>query len=303
MNANTSPAESRPAPQSLPKTKPKITFMRLTFGIFTVLCIATLVFWFFNIRQPGVSYHRPDVNEPAATTPAALQQTVPTEPVASASQTEKDESEKPLTTATVLEKHVVHLATTIGERNLRTYDKLCEAADYIEAEFKSYGYKPVRQTYQVHGKDCFNIDVEIKGSTLPNEVIIIGAHYDSVVGTPGANDNGSGTAAMLLLAKHFAKSAPQRSLRFVAWTNEEPPYFQNRGLMGSWVYAEKCRVEKARHRSCIEPGNDGLLHRRQEIATLPAPAELAVPVYRQLRRVCFEHEITRTATQGHQNVP
>ena len=161
--------------------------------------------------------------------------------------------------------------------NLRTYDKLNEAADYIEAEFKSYGYKPARQTYQVHGRDCHNIDAEIKGSKHPDKVVIIGAHYDSVVGTPGANDNGSGTAAMLLLAKHFAKSAPERSLRFVAWTNEEPPYFQRNGLMGSWVYAEKCRLDKQDIVAVLSLETMGYYTDAKDSQNYPKPLDLMYP--------------------------
>ena len=277
MNANTATASTQSTSPSPPKTKRKVTFARFVLGLLAVLCISVIGFWFFNIRQPGVSFQRPAPSESAATTSVALQQPLQTEPLATSNQTDEAATEKPLTTAAVLEKHIVHLATTIGERNLRTYDKLCDAADYIEAEFKSYGYKPARQTYQVHGKDCFNIDVEIKGSKLPNEVVIIGAHYDSAVGTPGANDNGSGTAAMLLLAKHFAKSAPQRSLRFVAWTNEEPPYFQNPGEMGSWVYAEKCRVEKQDIKSVLSLETMGYYTDAKDSQHYPKPLDLMYP--------------------------
>ena len=277
MDAKTAPAQTQPTSQPLLKTKPKITLTRFVLGLLVLLCIAAIVFWYFNIRQPGASFQRPTPSESAANTTVALQQQIQAEPSTTSNQTDKEAADKPLTTAAALEKHIVHLATTIGERNLRTYDKLCDAADYVEAEFKSYGYKPARQTYQVHGKDCFNIDVEIKGSKLPNEVIIIGAHYDSFVGTPGANDNGSGTAAMLLLAKHFAKSAPERSLRFVAWTNEEPPYFQNRGLMGSWVYAEKCRVEEQDIKSVLSLETMGYYTDAKDSQHYPSPLDLMYP--------------------------
>ena len=99
-----------------------------------------------------------------------------------------------------LKSHVSHLAEKIGERNLDRHKQLEEAADFIESEFKSYDYQPSRQTFQVNGLDCHNIDAEIKGAIHPKEIVIIGAHYDSVRGTPGANDNASGTAAMLTLA-------------------------------------------------------------------------------------------------------
>jgi len=140
-----------------------------------------------------------------------------------------------------LKSHVSHLAETIGERNLDHSKELEQAASFIVAEFKSYGYQPSRQTFQVKGLDCHNIDAEIKGSLRPKEIIIVGAHYDSVRGTAGANDNASGTAAMLTLAERLQKLKPERTLRFVAFTNEEPPYFQTLNEMGSWVYAKRCR--------------------------------------------------------------
>ncbi|QEG24106.1 M28 family peptidase [Mariniblastus fucicola] len=146
-----------------------------------------------------------------------------------------------------LKNHVEHLATTIGERNLQHHEALCEAADYVEAQLKSFKLTPTIQTFKVRGLDCHNIAVEIKGSKNPDQIVIVGAHYDSARGTPGANDNGSGTAALLVLAEHFSNSTPafqpDRTLRFVAFTNEEPPYFQTRDEMGSWVYAESCRLE------------------------------------------------------------
>jgi len=272
MNANSSQA----VPQHLPKPKPKSGFIRSVLALLVSLAIAAFIFWLFNIRQPGVSYQRTGEPDPVNTQTPVIPQT-PVDSTPAAANQAADATEKPLTTEQVLKKHVVHLATTIGERNLRTYDKLCDAADYIEAEYKSYGYQPKRQTYQVHGLDCFNLDVEIKGTKSPDEVVIIGAHYDSVVGTPGANDNGSGTAAMLFLAKHFAKSKPERSLRFVAWTNEEPPYFQNRGLMGSWVYAEKCRQEKQDIVAVLSLETMGYYTDAKDSQDYPPPLNLLYP--------------------------
>lgn len=277
MDTNSS-TKSPSIPKSLPKHKPKITFVRLLAGLFTVVCVAAVVFWFYNIRQPGVSYQPPEQNQSTTVqTSLALQTPSGVSPSVPANQVEGTTPAKSLTTEAALKKHIEHLATTIGERNLRTYQKLCDAADFIEAEYKSYGYKPARQTYQVNGLDCFNIDAEIKGSKLPNEVVVIGAHYDSVVGTPGANDNGSGTAAMLVLAKHFAKSAPERSLRFVAWTNEEPPYFQQRDLMGSWVYAEKCRAEKQDIVAVLSLETMGYYTDAKDSQKYPPPLNLLYP--------------------------
>jgi Zn-dependent M28 family amino/carboxypeptidase len=148
--------------------------------------------------------------------------------------------ETELKRADELRRDVEHLAVTIGERNLQSYPRLVQAAAFIEQEFRKAGYEVARQEYEVLGMKCHNIEVEIRGAERPDQIVIVGGHYDSVAGTPGANDNASGAAATLALARHFAGSQPARTLRFVAFVNEEPPYFQ-RDSMGSLVYARRCK--------------------------------------------------------------
>jgi Zn-dependent M28 family amino/carboxypeptidase len=60
-----------------------------------------------------------------------------------------------------------------------------------------------------------------------NEILLLGAHYDSVVGSPGANDNASGVAALLEISRMFQALEPALTVRFVAFVNEEPPFFFN----------------------------------------------------------------------------
>jgi len=131
------------------------------------------------------------------------------------------------------------LAGQIGERNMERYPQLNAAADFIENSFSRAGLQPRRDTYELHGRACHNIEVEIRG--VSPEILLIGAHYDSVFGSPGANDNGSGVAAMLALARRFAQKSAQNTLRFVAFVNEEPPYFLT-DEMGSFVYAGRCKA-------------------------------------------------------------
>jgi hypothetical protein len=131
------------------------------------------------------------------------------------------------------------LGGEIGERNMTRYPQLNAAADFIENSFSRTGLVPRRDTYDLHGKACHNIEAEIRG-TFP-QIILIGAHYDSVFGSPGANDNGSGVAAMLALARRFTRTSAQHTLRFVAFANEEPPYFLTQ-QMGSFVYAGRCKA-------------------------------------------------------------
>ncbi|HVX10126.1 MAG TPA: M28 family peptidase [Pirellulales bacterium] len=144
-----------------------------------------------------------------------------------------------LSLARELERDVRKLAIDIGPRNVRRREKLAAAAQFVERELTQAGYRVGRQTYKVEGVDCVNLEAEIKGTKTPTEIVLVGAHYDSYDTTPGADDNASGTASMLALARRFATSHPARTVRFVAFTNEEQPYFQ-RGTMGSLVYARSC---------------------------------------------------------------
>lgn len=142
-----------------------------------------------------------------------------------------------------LKAGVRKLGGEIGERNLARYPQLQAAALYIENQLTTAGWKVRRDEYEVHGKSCYNIEAELHG-TSP-EIVVIGAHYDSVFGSPGANDNGSGVAALLALARRFANTHNTMTLRFVAFVNEEPGYFQT-AQMGSFVYATGCRQRNDR---------------------------------------------------------
>lgn len=176
--------------------------------------IAALVFgcWLVMIRMPSKSYRGP--LPPLTGHQAALRD--------------------------ALERDVTALAGGIGERNVFNPAKLEAAADYIANAFAAAGYQVMRQTYEASGELCENLSVQLDGSRYPDEIVVVGAHYDSVSGSPGANDNGSGVAALLALARDWAGRKPARTLRFVAFVNEEPPFFQTE-QMGSLVYAKECR--------------------------------------------------------------
>ena len=141
-----------------------------------------------------------------------------------------------------LRRDIVELAEKIGERNVVKYAELRKAADYVESQMSAVG-RVSRHTYTASGRPCDNLEVEIRGSSAPGEIVVVGAHYDSVLNCPGANDNASGVAGMLALARSLATSTPARTLRFVAFVNEEPPHFRT-DEMGSRAYARRCRERK-----------------------------------------------------------
>jgi Zn-dependent M28 family amino/carboxypeptidase len=141
--------------------------------------------------------------------------------------------------AASLREHVTVIASR--EHNVFKLPMLEQAAQYIENTFDMAGYHPLgAQRYTVGDVPVRNIEAELKGGSRAQEIVIVGAHYDSVAGVPGANDNGSGVAAMLELARVLYGTRPARTVRFVAFVNEEPPFFKGED-MGSVRYARRSR--------------------------------------------------------------
>ena len=167
-----------------------------------------------------------------------------------------------------LRANVQKLAGEIGERNMWHYAQLNAAADFIEGSFSRAGLRTRRDSYETGGQPCHNIEAEISGNSP--EIIVIGAHYDSVFGSPGANDNGSGVAAVLALARRFASAKPKQTLRFVAFVNEEPPYFLS-GEMGSQVYARRSKERGDRISAMISLETIGYFSDAPGSQTYPSP--------------------------------
>lgn len=197
--------------------------MKLSSGLIITCLIAIIIIWaFYMISMPGKSYKGPlpSLNKEA--------------------QSIKND----------LNQHVHHLAENIGERNMWRLTQLNDAADYIEQVWQAQGFNVKRHTYKIENKEYYNLYIDISGNDLRDELIIVGAHYDSVYGSPGANDNGTGIAAILALSKQFKNKKPKRSLRFVAFTNEEPPIYFSK-YMGSMEYVNSILSEKEKIKAMI----------------------------------------------------
>jgi len=145
-----------------------------------------------------------------------------------------------------LRAHVRHLTETIGPRNFKFYEALQRSAEWLESELRQLGYGVERLPFEIDGQVFENLHTT--GDEGP--FTVIGAHYDSVFECPGANDNGSAVAALLELARLLPG---RRDLRFVLFTNEEPPFYKTQG-MGSMVYVERLvrRVEPIKNMICLE---------------------------------------------------
>ena len=93
---------------------------------------------------------------------------------------------------------VYYLSEEIGERSYLDVGKLGLAAEFIEKNLYSFGCVTQRQAFSYRRNTYYNVWTEVKGTGAPAEgILVVGAHYDSAVGTPGADDNASGVAGML----------------------------------------------------------------------------------------------------------
>jgi acetylornithine deacetylase/succinyl-diaminopimelate desuccinylase-like protein len=104
-----------------------------------------------------------------------------------------------------LRTHVEQLASDIGERNVFRPTSLQAAASYVEHEWEHQGYAVERLAYDVSGVRCLNLEITRSGGARDREILLLGAHYDTVTGSPGANDNASGVSALLEISRLFAK--------------------------------------------------------------------------------------------------
>lgn len=142
-----------------------------------------------------------------------------------------------------LAHHVKILAGEIGERHIWEYDNLMASYNYIKNVFSELGFEPKKQDFTVRDKIVKNLEVEISGSTFKERVFVLGAHYDTVFGSPGANDNASGVAALLEVARLIRDKEFLNTIRLVIFVNEEMPFFKT-SEMGSYVYARRCKHRK-----------------------------------------------------------
>lgn len=141
-----------------------------------------------------------------------------------------------------LREHVRELADDVGERHIWRPGSLGAAARYIRSEWESQGHTiHTLPCYTLKGEACANLEIVIRGTASPEVIIVAGAHYDTVQGSPGADDNASGVATVLELSRLLKNLCPARTLKLVAFVNEEAPFFHS-SRMGSAFYARAARA-------------------------------------------------------------
>ena len=141
---------------------------------------------------------------------------------------------------TRLKEHVAVLAGDIGERHVGRPDALHAAEAFVAGALAAHGRHVARQTYTAGGVPSSNLEVTVPGTSRASEIVLVGAHYDTVPGSPGADDNASGVAALIEIARILRGARFARTVKLVAFVNEEPPFFLS-GEMGSSVYARDAR--------------------------------------------------------------
>src|SRR5215471_3564899 len=189
----------------------------------------------------------------------------------------------PLTTdetalAQALARHIATIAAR--EHNVAHYEELEKVARYIETTLASFAYVVGRQKFLTDGKPVRNIEVAVEpaGGGADPEVIVIGAHYDSVFRSPGANDNASGAAAVIELARLLRDldGVGRTRIRFVLFVNEEPPYFRTEA-MGSLNYARALARRNERVAAMYSLETIGFYSSEPGSQVYPAPFGLIFP--------------------------
>ena len=183
-------------------------------------------------------------------------------------------------------------------------EALERAAQHIERTLQRLAYAVDRQVFSVRGSEVRNIEATREPKDAPAAgTLIVGAHYNSFEDSPGANDNATGTAAVLELARLLEKWQPRQTrLRFVLFVNEEPPYFRTAD-MGSWRYAKRLSERGEQVRGMICARDDRRFFRHARLTTLPAAVRPGVSVDGQFRGLCRHARRAQVPARGDRRLP
>ncbi len=181
------------------------------------------------------------------------------------------------TLAQRLQRHVTAIASV--PHNVSHYAELEKSAAYIEGELAALGYTPRPQVFDTDGRSVRNIEVTLEPQDAgpETESIVVGAHYDSAGIAPGANDNATGVAAVIELARLLKDVRPKhKRLRLVLFVNEEPPYDRTPN-MGSWRYAQMLKERGERVAGMMSLETLGCFSDKPGSQKYPAPFGLFFP--------------------------
>jgi hypothetical protein len=214
-----------------------------------ILPLLFLIIWLFTVRMPGPAFAGP------------LPPLTPNQ-----------ESIR-----VALQHHVQALAHDIGVRSDKTYSNVVRASAYIERRLQDLGYQVVSDEFTARDRSYRNLEATLPGTPgHAHEVVVVGAHYDTAEEAPGADDNASGVAGVLELARVFAQTRQARTVRFVFFPNEEPPWFPT-AAMGSRHYATAARSRNDQIVAMLSIESIGYYDTEQGSQRYPFPLNLAYP--------------------------
>jgi len=176
----------------------------------------------------------------------------------------------------LLRADVFYLSETLGPRNPAHYASLLKAAEWITERWRAQDYEVKAQTFQVEGKECANLEIEIPGRRKQSEIVILSAQYDTSPSSPGANNNASGVVVLLQLSDMLQSHKPDRTLRLVNFVTQQSPY-SNTDAMGSLRYARRCRERGENIRVMLSMDSIGIYKEDPNTQKLPFPFSLFYP--------------------------
>ena len=177
-----------------------------------------------------------------------------------------------------LEADVAYLQS-LGSRNSENdvaYAKLRKCEEWILKRWQAQGYYVKRQIFTVKGRQYANLEIEFLGRVAPRDIIIVSAQYDTLPESPGANNNASGMSILMYLSGILRRYAPERTLRLVAFVNEEDPFFGTE-MMGSYQYAKRSHELHENIRTMLSMDSLGIYMDRPYSQRLPFPFSLFYP--------------------------
>lgn len=156
--------------------------------------------------------------------------------------------------------------------------ELEEKAFFLENTFRSLGLSVQSQEVPFHGRTYRNIIGNLPGET-DAEMVLVGAHYDAALGSPGADDNGSGVAVLLEVARILSKVSWGRPIQFVGFTLEEPqlPVKTLSFLIGSREFAREARKKGSKYRGVLILESVGYMSEQPRSQSLPPLVNIDVP--------------------------
>jgi hypothetical protein len=180
------------------------------------------------------------------------------------------------TLADSLSQEVGDLASGTGTRGLHQQAGMNEAGEYVRSQLRRAGYEVKDQPYDSRGVTVINYEVQITGTRRPDDVVVVGAHYDCESGSPGADANASGCAAVIEIARAMCGKPCERTIRFVLFANGAGPLADD-DRSGAAHYARDARKRGDKIVAMVSLDSLGSYRDTGGTQTMPFPLSFLYP--------------------------